>query len=187
MNDQTNQSSIKQKIMESKHQHNDIILTGSKFQHSLIRMLQSKENSCIIQWINGQIVVHDPKKMESQVLHKYYNHRNYTSFQRQLQRFGFRKIINNVDRRKHLPCVYAHNQTSLDVQSIIEIKSKNLQKSRLKKNLSDPIKAKKNLVLGQHVEVRNDRDGEKICIVEAPTCSNSKCPCCFMLRKAFAA
>ena len=167
--------------MESKHQHT-ITFTGSKFQHALIRMLQSKENSCIIQWINGQIVVYDSKKMESQVLHKYFNHRNYTSFQRQLQRFGFRKIINNVDRGKHSPCVYTHSQTSLDIQSIIQIKSKNLQKLSLKKNPSLPIKTK-----SKADKIRNGSNDKRIIIVEVPTCSNSKCPCCSIGRKAMLA
>ena len=36
--------------------------------------------------------MHDPKALGNDVLHKYFRHSKYSSFQRQLNYFGFRKV-----------------------------------------------------------------------------------------------
>ncbi|CAM9646133.1 unnamed protein product [Chrysoparadoxa australica] len=57
-----------------------------------LKSLLTPENTDIIQWVEGQIHVKNPMRLENEILHKVFRHRNYSSFQRQLNYFDFRKI-----------------------------------------------------------------------------------------------
>ena len=63
-----------------------------KFLRFLFEILQN-EDSSIISWAHGgtSIQIHDTAAMSEYVLPKYFKHRKYASFQRQLNYFGFRK------------------------------------------------------------------------------------------------
>ena len=43
------------------------------------------DNSEIIEWVDGRIKVHYPERLESEVLHKYFRHSKFASFQRQVR------------------------------------------------------------------------------------------------------
>eukprot|EP00586_Coscinodiscus_wailesii_P020309 CAMPEP_0172501854 /NCGR_PEP_ID=MMETSP1066-20121228/154399_1 /TAXON_ID=671091 /ORGANISM="Coscinodiscus wailesii, Strain CCMP2513" /LENGTH=368 /DNA_ID=CAMNT_0013276883 /DNA_START=24 /DNA_END=1127 /DNA_ORIENTATION=- len=92
--------------------------TIPEFLYQLTKML-TKENSDIIEWDNGRINVHDPSRLASDILHKYFRHSNYSSFQRQLNYFGFRKIGN---KGKMAACTYVNNSATHDLQSLLFIK-----------------------------------------------------------------
>ena len=66
-----------------------------EFLFQLTKML-TDDNSDIIEWVSGKIAVHNPNKLASTVLHRYFRHSKYASFQRQLNYFGFRKIAGKV-------------------------------------------------------------------------------------------
>lgn len=65
-------------------------------------LLHSEENgtSHIISWQphGRSFIIHDQKKMVNQVLPKYFNQTKYSSFQRQLNVYGFTKLDNGLDR-----------------------------------------------------------------------------------------
>merc|ERR1712113_257662 len=63
----------------------------AEFLYQLTKML-SDDNQEIIEWSQGRIKVHFPERLENELLHKYFRHSKYASFQRQLNYFGFRKI-----------------------------------------------------------------------------------------------
>lgn len=65
--------------------------TVPEFLFQLIKML-TDDNKEIIEWVDGKIAVHQPTKLATSVLHRYFRHSKYASFQRQLNYFGFRKI-----------------------------------------------------------------------------------------------
>lgn len=67
----------------------------------------------------GMIEVHSPHKLESQVLHKYFRHSKFASFQRQLNYFGFRKL---AGKGKMAPCSYVNEAASGDIGSLLLIK-----------------------------------------------------------------
>jgi hypothetical protein len=63
--------------------------------------------------------VHDPHKLASNVLHKYFRHSKFASFQRQLNYFGFRKL---AGKGKMAPCSYTNEQATADLRSLLLIK-----------------------------------------------------------------
>jgi len=81
----------------------------------------NKERKDIIEWSNGQVIIHDPFKLESDVLYKYFRHSKYSSFQRQMNNFGFSKI---TGKGKMSPCRFVNNSTTSDMRSLLSIKRK---------------------------------------------------------------
>ena len=92
----------------------------AEFLYQLTKML-TDDNSEIIEWVDGRIKVHHPERLESEVLHKYFRHSKFASFQRQLNYFGFRKI---AGKGKMSPCSYVNDAATSDIRSLLLIKRK---------------------------------------------------------------
>lgn len=63
--------------------------------------------------------MHNPHKLASDVLHRYFRHSKYASFQRQLNYFGFRKL---AGKGKMAPCSYVNEAATEDLGSILTLK-----------------------------------------------------------------
>lgn len=74
-------------------------------------MLDDPENTSAIEWdaTGDNFEVKDPSRMSRDVLPKHFRHNNFSSFQRQLNYFGFRKTGKTKDRG----CVYTHDDFCL--------------------------------------------------------------------------
>lgn len=94
--------------------------TVPEFLYQLTKMLTGGHND-IIEWSNGRIEVHNPYKLESTVLQKYFRHSKFASFQRQLNYFGFRKL---AGKGKMAPCSYVNEAATQDIGSLLLIKRK---------------------------------------------------------------
>lgn len=92
----------------------------AEFLYQLTKML-TDDNGEIIEWVDGRIKVHHPERLESEVLHKYFRHSKFASFQRQLNYFGFRKI---AGKGKMSPCSYVNEAATSDIRSLLLIKRK---------------------------------------------------------------
>lgn len=92
----------------------------AEFLYQLTKML-TDDNSEIIEWVDGRIKVHYPERLEDEVLHKYFRHSKFASFQRQLNYFGFRKI---AGKGKMSPCSYVNEGATSDIRSLLLIKRK---------------------------------------------------------------
>ncbi|KAL7569152.1 hypothetical protein ACA910_016979 [Epithemia clementina (nom. ined.)] len=92
----------------------------AEFLYQLTKML-TDDNSEIIEWADGRIKVHYPERLEAEVLHKYFRHSKFASFQRQLNYFGFRKI---AGKGKMSPCSYVNDAATSDIRSLLLIKRK---------------------------------------------------------------
>jgi hypothetical protein len=92
----------------------------AEFLYQLTKML-TDDNSEIIEWVDGRIKVHHPERLEGDVLHKYFRHSKFASFQRQLNYFGFRKI---AGKGKMSPCSYVNESATSDIRSLLLIKRK---------------------------------------------------------------
>eukprot|EP00563_Minutocellus_polymorphus_P015672 CAMPEP_0181054920 /NCGR_PEP_ID=MMETSP1070-20121207/18935_1 /TAXON_ID=265543 /ORGANISM="Minutocellus polymorphus, Strain NH13" /LENGTH=444 /DNA_ID=CAMNT_0023134221 /DNA_START=3 /DNA_END=1337 /DNA_ORIENTATION=+ len=98
-----------------------------EFLYHLTRMLREPSNHHLIEWDAGRILVHDPIRLESEVLGKYYRHSKYSSFQRQLNYFGFKKISG---KRKMSPCSYTNDNVTESLDSLIQLRRKPVKKHR---------------------------------------------------------
>ncbi len=65
--------------------------------------------------------MHNPHRLESEVLNKYFRHSKYASFQRQLNYFGFRKL---AGKGKMAPCSYINENATNDLRSLLRMKRK---------------------------------------------------------------
>jgi len=92
--------------------------TVAEFLYQLTKML-TDDNREVIEWSNGKIEVHNPHKLASDVLHKYFRHSKFASFQRQLNYFGFRKL---AGKGKMAPCSYVNDAATSDLRSLLLIK-----------------------------------------------------------------
>ena len=90
------------------------------FLYQLTKML-TDDNDEIIEWGDSRIKVHYPHRLENEVLHKYFRHSKFASFQRQLNYFGFRKI---AGKGKMSPCSYVNEAATEDIRSLLLIKRK---------------------------------------------------------------
>ena len=98
-----------------------------EFLYHLTRMLREPSSHRLIEWDAGRILVHDPVRLESEVLGKYYRHSKYSSFQRQLNYFGFKKISG---KRKMSPCSYTNDNVTESLDSLIRLRRKPVKKHR---------------------------------------------------------
>ena len=66
------------------------------FLEKLFIILESKANKNLIHWSKDgeSINIMDPSKFSNKILPKYFKHNNYSSFNRQLNLYGFHKIKN---------------------------------------------------------------------------------------------
>eukprot|EP00571_Detonula_confervacea_P001909 CAMPEP_0172319302 /NCGR_PEP_ID=MMETSP1058-20130122/37309_1 /TAXON_ID=83371 /ORGANISM="Detonula confervacea, Strain CCMP 353" /LENGTH=562 /DNA_ID=CAMNT_0013034311 /DNA_START=370 /DNA_END=2058 /DNA_ORIENTATION=+ len=92
----------------------------AEFLFQLTKML-TDNNSEYIEWRNASIFVHDPPGLEKDILPKYFRHSNYSSFQRQMNYFCFRKI---AGKGKMAPCSYVNENAKEDISSLLFIKRK---------------------------------------------------------------
>jgi len=92
----------------------------AEFLYQLTKML-TDNNREVIEWVSGRIKVHNPHRLADEVLHKYFRHSKYASFQRQLNYFGFRKI---AGKGKMSPCAYVNDAATEDLRSLLFIKRK---------------------------------------------------------------
>lgn len=92
--------------------------TVAEFLYQLTKML-TDDNREVIEWSNSKIEVHNPTKLASDVLHKYFRHSKFASFQRQLNYFGFRKL---AGKGKMAPCSYVNDAATADLRSLLLIK-----------------------------------------------------------------
>lgn len=98
-----------------------------EFLYHLTRMLRDPANHHLIEWNAGRIFVHDPIRLEAEVLGKYYRHSKYSSFQRQLNYFGFNK---HSGKRKMSPCSYTNDNVTDSLDSLIKLRRKPVKKHR---------------------------------------------------------
>jgi len=92
----------------------------AEFLFQLTKML-TDNNPEYIEWRNASIFVHNPPGLEKDILPKYFRHSNYSSFQRQMNYFGFRKI---AGKGKMAPCSYVNEAAKEDISSLLFIKRK---------------------------------------------------------------
>jgi len=131
--------------------------------YQLMKML-TEEDREVIEWAGGRIKVHAPQGLADHVLHKYFRHSKYASFQRQLNYFGFRKI---PGKGKMSPCSYVNDAATDDMRSILFIKRKtNGSAARQKSNVAASVAtakktvtvSKESVTVSKKIQNRNDRN-----------------------------
>lgn len=80
----------------------------------------------------GKIVVHDPHRLQDEVLGRYYRHSKYSSFQRQMNYFGFKKRLHGSKKGKLSPCSYIHHCLSREPRSLLALKRRQASNNKRK-------------------------------------------------------
>jgi HSF-type DNA-binding len=69
--------------------------------------------------LTGKIKVHSPLRLQAEIMHSYFRHSKYASFQRQLNLYGWRKL---AGKGRHAPCSYFNDTVGDDLNRIMLIK-----------------------------------------------------------------
>ena len=178
------------KIMRTPDQiRNELLLSCTKFQNVLIKILQDKQNVPIIEWVDGEVVIRNPRRLENEILTKYFRQSRFDSFKKQLNNFGFVKQ-GQARGDRYAPCIYSNSNTSSEVLSIMHLKSKssirtkNLKKNAPNRNQSNHAKLDKSkgeLEKQQSKQSIPDicaRANKKIILFDSARCDDSGCRCC---------
>jgi len=136
----------------------------AEFLFQLVKML-TDDNSHYIEWIDGEIKVHDPQGVADNVLGSYFRHSKYASFQRQLNYFGFRK---HAGKGKMSPCSYSNEVTNDDLKSLLQIRRKaTVCSKRRRKSSSNTVKTSKKARFRASAKVeKEERYKEKMAPIE---------------------
>jgi hypothetical protein len=70
----------------------------------------------------GKVVVYNPQRFQDFVLGKYYRHSRFSSFQRQMNYFGFKKRIHGAKKRKMCACSFINENLGAEPQSLLLLK-----------------------------------------------------------------
>lgn len=79
-------------VESSKNRINKVQSNGTrlnKFVRRLHDMLESEQNSGIVEWRRGLLVLHSTDTFATKILPKYFNTKNFKTFRRQLNYYGF--------------------------------------------------------------------------------------------------
>jgi len=88
-------------------------------------------NRDIIKWCANGIAVYHPDRLEKEVLGRYFNSSKYSSFQKQMNNYNFRKI---AGERKMSPCSFVHDNLTTDIGSLLLIKKRTLNRKIRQEN-----------------------------------------------------
>ena len=97
------------------------------FLEKLFKILESKENNHLIQWSRDgkSINITDPFRFSNKILPKYFKHNNYSSFNRQLNLYGFYKI-KNIKISKNEQFINENFTRDKTLEEIKKIKKNNI-------------------------------------------------------------
>eukprot|EP00566_Odontella_aurita_P004924 CAMPEP_0113578856 /NCGR_PEP_ID=MMETSP0015_2-20120614/29735_1 /TAXON_ID=2838 /ORGANISM="Odontella" /LENGTH=617 /DNA_ID=CAMNT_0000482751 /DNA_START=373 /DNA_END=2226 /DNA_ORIENTATION=- /assembly_acc=CAM_ASM_000160 len=149
----------------------------AEFLFHLTRMLTDPSIRNLIEWTpQGSIRVHDPHTLENDVLGKYFRHSKYSSFQRQLNYFGFRKV---GSKGRMSPCSYTNDDTGDDLSSLLSIKRKTANRARSRKAQAEKEAARKDTdpsaaSVSDSDSCSLDGSGEGVEQAEAPDAAEAK-------------
>ena len=135
------------------------------FLEKLFKILKKKKNNQIIHWNEDgtKVVISDPIKFTINILPKYFSHKNYSSFVRQLNLYGFSKI-NNIYNSTEEQFFNENFKRDKDIEEIKNIKRKDLSYGNgdnpSKKKLSEK-EIKKQIIILDNIKKENS-DEKKI-------------------------
>ncbi|CAM9455905.1 unnamed protein product [Chrysoparadoxa australica] len=102
-----------QNLKDDPYLHNGGLMTPGgtvkvpAFLTNLLNMATAPEGKDIVCYFEGHVIINDPETMEKQLLPKYYRHNRFSSFQRQLHYFGFRKLV-GIGGKLKSPCIFSN-------------------------------------------------------------------------------
>lgn len=107
----------------------------------------------------GKIVIHNPTQFEQQVLGKFYRHSKFSSFQRQMNYFNFRKRILHGGRGKMHACDFVNVQLGKEPECLLRLKRRMKQAAKGDGGAKDTAHAAhiRNKTKYQYTNVRGNR------------------------------
>ena len=105
----------------------------AEFLCHLTRMLSDPSHHSAIEWAERKIRVHDPRRLQNDILRKFFRHSKYSSFQRQLNYFGFKKVD---AKGKMSPCWFVNvDIDGDDLASLLRLRRKPANRTRRSKEI----------------------------------------------------
>ena len=134
----------------------------SFFPEKVFNILKDKSYANLIHWNKDGtiIIITDPFKFSSEVLPKFFNHDNYSSFIKQLNTYGFHKIKNiKISKREQFKNEsFTSNKTPEEIKKMKKI-TKHLEK--IKEEIKEEIKVEINEEINEEI---NRQDDDKKCL-----------------------
>ena len=109
-----------------------------------LREVLAREDPAVISWDgDGKITIGDPKRLGDEVLTRYFRHGNFSSFQRQLNYFGYYKV---QGKGRLSACVYTNDALAaaeggppdLPVDALLALKRKSSREGAAARRLGRP-------------------------------------------------
>ena len=135
------------KAKENNNINKSGISHSSKFLMQLYQILEDKTNEKIIHWGNDgkYFVIENLYEFTEKILPKYYNHNNYASFVRQLNKYNFHKMKISTNENAFQNSLFIKGQKNIIPNILRKKKTKNDVNTNINNdNITSLVKYKKN-------------------------------------------
>ena len=145
---------------------NDINKSGithsSRFLMQLYQILEDKNNEKIIHWGNDgkYFIIENLYDFTEKILPKYYNHNNYASFVRQLNKYNFHKLKITPNENAFQNSLFIKGQKNI-ISNILKKKKNKNDMNIVNDNITCLVKYKKNNFLNDFNNLGGNNDNNK--------------------------
>ena len=145
---------------------NDINKSGithsSRFLMQLYQILEDKNNEKIIHWGNDgkYFIIENLYDFTEKILPKYYNHSNYASFVRQLNKYNFHKLKITPNENAFQNSLFIKGQKNI-ISNILKKKKNKNDMNIVNDNITCLVKYKKNNFLNDFNNLGGNNDNNK--------------------------
>ena len=151
---------IDNNITKEKNDINKLgISHSSRFLMQLYHILEDKNNEKIIHWGNDgkYFIIENLYDFSEKILPKYYNHNNYASFVRQLNKYNFHKLKISPNENAFQNCLFIKGQKNI-ISNILRKKKNKNDMNIMNDNITCLVKYKKNNFLNDFNNLGENND-----------------------------
>ena len=155
-----NFQNIKNNLTKEKNDINKSGIThNSKFLMQLYQILEEKNNEKIIHWGNDgkYFVIENLYDFTEKILPKYYNHNNYASFVRQLNKYNFHKLKISSNENAFQNSLFIKGEKNI-ISNILRKKKNKKEMNICNDNVTCLVKYKKNNYLNDFHNLGGNND-----------------------------
>ncbi|PWA02972.1 hypothetical protein BB558_000867 [Smittium angustum] len=138
-----NQQSYHSELLEEDNEIEKILANVPDFIKKLYRILEKDAYKSVIHWLDDgkSFLVLDQANFSNLVLPRHFKHKNFSTFNRQLNKYGFRKVKNTFSTKKYgdTACEFHHNYFQRNSPNLLQkIKRQQISKARAPNPSEEP-------------------------------------------------